>query len=556
MLLTGCGDRPQKSDVGPADGTAATQPEQPSGAAREIERRLADGAAGEPALPKTELADLQQLYQPGHHTPLWFDTSRKLTPAADQALALLGAAAAEGLDPAEYGAEALATQVRSMKEARQPVDADVASLDLALSRATLRYLRHLHAGRIDPKTVGFQMPAKAAETDFAAALRPALEKQRLEDAVAQLRPPLEQYRSLRAMLARYRTLASQPAPAPLPAVPRELKPGEAYSGAPALRERLVLLGDLPVDTPPLADGGRYDGALVDGVKKFQARHGLPAEGVLGKGTVAALNVPLDRRVRQIELALERLRWFPHLENRPFVGINIPMYRLWAGGPQALDGRTALDMDVIVGGALDTETPAMVEEMRYVVFSPYWNVPTSIVRKEILPALARDPQYLVKHEMELVRGGGDDAAPVEATPENLEQLAQGQLRVRQRPGQKNSLGPAKFIFPNDDSVYLHGTPAQQLFDRSRRDLSHGCVRLENPLALAQWVLRDQPEWTKERIEAAMGGGEQVKVDLKQPVQVLLFYITAMVAPEDGALHFADDIYGHDKKLDQALAERRT
>jgi murein L,D-transpeptidase YcbB/YkuD len=213
------------------------------------------------------------------------------------------------------------------------------------------------------------------------------------------------------------------------------------------------------------------------------------------------------------------------------------------------------MGVIVGRAVRTQTPVFAQEMTHLIFRPYWNVPRSILRNEVLPAAEADPLYLQRHDMELVAGQGDDAKAMEASPDNLAAARAGALRIRQRPGPKNSLGLVKFIFPNDDNVYLHGTPAQQLFGRSRRDFSHGCVRVEDPPALAAWLLRDQPDWTRERIEAAMTSGTTRQVNLRQPVPVILYYVTAAVTPDDGLLHFADDLYGHDRTLERALAARR-
>jgi murein L,D-transpeptidase YcbB/YkuD len=250
--------------------------------------------------------------------------------------------------------------------------------------------------------------------------------------------------------------------------------------------------------------------------------------------------------------MERLRWLPHLSPQGFLAVNIPMFRLWGWGVVPPDGAPAFDMNVIVGRALDTETPVLIEEMRFVTFRPYWNVPPSITRAEILPALARDPAYLDRQDMEIVAGQSDEATPVPVTPENLDRLRRGELRVRQRPGPKNSVGLVKFSFPNDDNIYMHGTPATYLFGRPRRDFSHGCVRVEDPVALALWVLRDQPEWTRDRILAAMNGPRPLRVNLTRPVQVILFYLTAVVMPEDGLVHFAEDIYGLDARLEQALA----
>jgi murein L,D-transpeptidase YcbB/YkuD len=301
-----------------------------------------------------------------------------------------------------------------------------------------------------------------------------------------------------------------------------------------------------------AEPDTYEGTIVEGVKRFQIRHGLEPDGVLGKGTQAALRVPLAWRVRQIELALERLRWLPDFGDRRLLAMNIPMFRLWAWDSTPPNSTPSLAMDVIVGRALSTETPVFVEEMREVIFRPYWNVPRSILTGEILPLIERDPDYLRKQDMEIVRGPGDDAQPVEATPENRVLLQQGALRVRQRPGAQNALGLIKFVFPNEESVYMHGTPAQALFSRSRRDFSHGCVRVEDPVALAEWALKGRPDWTRDRILSAIKGTQSLHVRLAQPIQVVLFYTTAAVMPEDGSIHFAEDIYGQDVRLDRALA----
>ena len=369
--------------------------------------------------------------------------------------------------------------------------------------------------------------------------------------MAELRPQLGQYAKLRDALARYRVLAADGTLSQLP-VAAPTKRGEVHCGGVALHRLLRALGDLPADAAPPFDCN--DATLVDGLRRFQTRHGLAADGVIGRVTLAALNVPIAHRVQQIELALERLRWLPDLGARPFVGINIPMFRLWAWDPAAPAG-ASISMGVVVGRALNTQTPVLSDDMRYLIFRPYWNLPRSIMRTEVLPALTRDPGYLQRNDMEIVRGAGDDAQAIAANDENLAGLRQGGLRLRQRPGPKNSLGLVKFIFPNDANVYLHDTPAPQLFGRARRDFSHGCVRVEDPVALAQWVLKDQPRWTRERIEAAMAGTSSLRVDLTRPLPVVLFYMTAMVMPADQTLHFADDIYGHDTRLARALASRR-
>ena len=483
---------------------------------------------------------------------IWLDPAGRPTSNARAALALLADAASDGLDPAVYRAASLASRADGLAGASPDVRR---AWDAELSRAMLRFLRDLHFGRVDPKALGFRVSAPRTEThDIAAMLAAAVANRRVAQLRDELAPPLLQYRELRDALARYRRLAPSWPAASLGVPKASIRAGEPYADIAALRERLVLQGDLQGGTPQ-ADASRYDALLAAGVARFQARHGLAADGVLGKATVAALNVPVKDRLSQIELGLERLRWLPHPDGRRIVAINIPMFRLWAWDDAAEGARPVLAMDVIVGRALKTQTPVFADQMRYLVFRPYWNVPRSITRNETLPAIARNPNYLAKNDMEIVQGENDAAHVLPATPESMAMLQDGRARVRQRPGPTNSLGLVKFIFPNDDNIYLHSTPATSLFERSRRDFSHGCVRIADPVGLAAWLLKDQPQWTREQIAAAMQGKPNLRVNLTQAVPVLLYYVTAMVSPEDGRLQFAADIYGHDAKLARALAALR-
>jgi L,D-transpeptidase YcbB len=319
-----------------------------------------------------------------------------------------------------------------------------------------------------------------------------------------------------------------------------------------LRERLILLGDFPADIA-LAQGERYGPPLTSAVQRFQERHGLEADGVLGKQTLAALNLPLAARIRQIELSLERLRWLRDLPGGPLIAVNIPSYKLLAFDAGPASAQPALEMRVIVGQAMRTQTPVFIGDMRYIEFNPYWNVPRSIERAEIIPKLARDARYLEKNGMELVAATGAAKPAGAVSRATLAALRSGQLRVRQRPGPKNALGGVKFAFPNDMNIYLHSTPARELFSRSRRDFSHGCIRVENPLALAQYALRAQPEWTQEKIEAALAPGKTRTVRLAQPIPVLIFYTTA-IADHQGRVLFLEDVYRLDQALDGALRAR--
>ena len=391
---------------------------------------------------------------------LWIDASGRPTSQAREALALLAGAGDDGLDPEDYGAAHLQRVAATLDTTAASLAVGI-EFDRQLTVATAKYLRELHEGRVDPRTLGFRMNVTPDNHDFEAVIRQAVAANRLAATVEEFMPQLALYRNLRHALQQYRE-------GPTP----ELPPG----------------------------------------------------------------VSLSARVRQIELALERLRWLPHLEGERFIGINIPMFRLWAWDATRSAGKASFQTNVIVGRALNTRTPVFVEAMEHIIFRPYWNVPSSIVRNEILPAMSRQPDYLRRHNMEIVSAPG---API---------------RIRQRPGDSNALGLIKFVFPNDDGVYLHGTPAPALFERARRDFSHGCVRAQDPVGLAEWVLADRPEWTRERILAAMHGEESLRVDLSRPIRVILFYLTAAVTPEDGIVHFVSDIYGHDARLDRMLRRR--
>lgn len=499
------------------------------------------------------------LIPPSPHAPtplLWTDPAGRPTPDAREALALLRDAAADGLDPDDYGAAALTTRADVLARgpapgSPPPAAADIAAFDADLTEAMLTYFRHLHLGRVDPRAAGFQLTLPAEGHDFVQLLGDAIARKRVGETARELWPPLGRYRALRDALPKYRALAAEEAAWPAwPAARKPVKPGDAWDGLPALHHRLVRLGDLPADAPAPAGDAPYEGALVDGVLRFQQRHGLEPDGVIGRATHAALRVPIAWRARQIELALERLRWMPDLGPGRTVILNIPMFRLWA--LDAPDAAPALTMRAIVGRALKTTTPVFADEIQYLIFRPYWNIPRSILVNEVLPAVNRNPGYLARNDMEIVRGESDGSPAVAATAENLALLAAGRLRLRQRPGEQNALGRVKFVFPNDSSVYLHDTPARTLFARSRRDFSHGCVRLEEPAALATWALKDQPGWDEAAVLAAMEGAPSRRVDLAQAIQVILFYVTAMVFDADGgAVHFADDIYRHDVRLDRVL-----
>ena len=454
-------------------------------------------------------------------------------------------AEAHGLNPEDYDATKLAGYLAALDGGERFDRSELALIDGALSVGFLRYLSDLHIGRVNPVNLHFGFNVEPKKLDLASVALEAIERDDLPATVASVEPPFPQYARMQRVLAEYRKLAELP-PTSVPET-GTVHPGDSYAGLPELHALLVTLGDLPARTP--SPDSIYEGEIAGGVARFQARHGLEADSVIGPATFAHLNVPLSERVEQIELALERLRWLPGVENEPWILVNIPSFELWALDPSHPDHRIAVDMRVVVGKSLNKQTPAFRGDMHYVVMSPYWNVPYSIAVGEVAPRAAREPDYLRTRGFEIVEDFSWESQPLPATEENLAAIRAGRLNVRQKPGPGNALGKAKFIFPNADNVYLHDTPAHDLFARARRDFSHGCIRLERPQDLAEWVLRDQSEWTTESIYAAMNADAPTRADLLKPLPVILFYSTAM-AHEDQP-HFFDDIYGHDRMLRAAL-----
>jgi L,D-transpeptidase YcbB len=499
--------------------------------------------------PVAARAQLIALYSVGQYAPLWLDPSGRPTNDAQSAIRVLGAASTEGLDPCDYSALALQQSAAALTSPNAASIRDVASFDVALSRNLRRYVYHLKFGQVEPGTVGFWLPPREPD-DLAARLRGALTEHTVGAFVDELSPSIPLYRRLRAALITYRKLATDPTLRPFQLPETSVRPGDRCDVVPQLRRLLVVLGDLPADDINSSELV-YQGSLIDGIKHFQLRHGLEADGVIGKSTGAALRVPLPWRVRQIELAMERLRWLPSLGAERLIAVNIPMFRVW--GLEGLDReyRPSFGADVIVGRALNTRTPVLIEDLEYIIFRPYWNIPTSILRGEILPAIGRTPDYLQRHHMEIVAGQSDDSAVVPITSATLDRLRQGTLRVRQRPGADNALGLVKFVFPNDGNVYMHGTPAPELFKRARRDFSHGCIRVADPVGLAEWALAAKPDWNRDRIVAAMHASGSTRVTLDRPIRVFLFYLTAAVLPEEDTMYFAEDLYGHDARLDGYL-----
>ncbi|MFA6162502.1 MAG: L,D-transpeptidase family protein [Methylobacter sp.] len=501
---------------------------------------------------KNRAEDLESLYEMTGHELVWLgsdDSEKNIT----DTLNLLANASVQGLNPANYDAETLRRKLQSALQLESDDYQQLALYDTAVSISLLRFMHDLHYGRVNPLGINFKLKLREKKSiDFPALIKLGLEQGTLSQLPQSVEPNLRQYHKLKQALATYRQLAANTPPLNL-SIQKTLRPGDSHPQIADLRRFLITIGDLPENEKVnLKESSRYKGAIVEGIKKFQQRHGLPPDGIISKDSVAALNVPLSQRVTQIELAMERLRWLPELSNGPSVVVNIPAFQLWAFDSIDQPNANIINMKVVVGRAMKTETPVLMAEMTFIDFMPYWNVPTSILRTEILPKLNNNPNYLAQQNMEMVTGSGNQVQVV--TESSFEQLKQGSLRVRQRPGTKNALGRVKFIFPNTEDVYLHDTPANALFSKSRRDFSHGCVRVENPEGLAEFALKNQAGWDREAIQLAMQSPKTQRITLKNPIPVLFFYTTSFFDQYDN-LAFYPDIYGHDAVLLGILSKPR-
>lgn len=498
-------------------------------------------AVSQPQLPVLKNPDfsqyqpqVQQFYQDRNFELAW-TRDGKPTSAATALIGLFQGAAKKGLKPEDYDAslwntrESKLAQILAAHDTSNDAQDSVAQFDAAMTIAAMRYASDLHEGRVNPQSLNFDIdvPGKRAAFDL-----PTFVNEQLVDAddvgtvITGIEPQNPIYKNTEAALAHYIDLTNQQGgqdATPLPAVGKG-GAGPGYPGMQALVARLQLEGDLSDASSP--------SGISDGIKHWQERHGLTDDGKLNQATIDSLNVPMTQRVQQLGLALERWRWLPDNYVQPRVLVNLPEYIVRT---YDADHNLAFKMKVVDGeGDGQHDTPMFVRQMRYVVFRPYWNIPQSIIKKDLAKHLG-DKGYLEKHGYEV-------KSPTD---------------IRQKPGPKNSLGLVKFLFPNEYDIYLHSTPEMALFNLTKRDRSHGCVRLNDAEKVANWVLNGQGDWDADKIHQAMYGptdGGQPEdnktVNLKTTLPVVLTYLTAN-ADEDGTVHFFDDVYGYDKQLQDAL-----
>jgi murein L,D-transpeptidase YcbB/YkuD len=475
---------------------------------------------------------------------LWLGSPR----AASRAAALVAALRGAHREGVRLEPSLLATVDSAAASLAVGPDAGArARADVFLTAAFAAYGEVMLTGQRSPIALEADWHIDPNDVDVDSALARTLRADDPAAALERLLPQEEGYATLRDGLARYRAIAADGG-WPVLRTTRTLRSGDPLPTGHTLRARLATEGYLDAARSAEETSGRYDGELPAAVARFQERHGLTIDSVLGPRTRRALNVAASERARQIAANMERYRWLPPEFASRAIVVNVPAFRL-----DAYDaGRRVLSMRVIVGAELEhRRTPIFSDTMRYVQFGPYWNVTRNIARREILPEVVADRAYLARNDFELVRGWGDDAAVVDPWTVSDADLFSGRYRVRQRPGPLNALGRVKFMFPNDYNVYLHDTPARELFDERVRAFSHGCVRVADPAALAEFVLARRAGWSPSRIRETLAAGERVRVTLADPVPVYLIYLTAF--EQEGALAFRADRYRQDEVLMRALGE---
>ena len=493
---------------------------------------------------------VKDFYEGSGYAPAWVRNGAA-TSQAEALIAVLKGAEAEGLNPENYDGPYWAGRLAKLTDGRgRPAEADVARFDLALTISVMRYASDLHFGQANPGLFHSHFDVEREKRDLPGLAQELTKTADVAAVLREIEPPFEGYRRTQKALQMYLAMAREDSGESLPVTAKPVEPGGSYPGTARLCSLLRLLGDLPTDSVVAPASDTYEKPLVDAMKHFQARHGLDTDGRIGTATLVQLNTPLTQRINQLKLTLERWRWVPHQFSRPPVVVNIPEFRL-RGLSDTYS--TEIEMKVVVGKAYRHQTPVFSSDMKFIVFRPYWNVPRSILLAEVLPKLRRDRSYLAKNGYEIVTSQGSVVTNGAVDEPALAQLRSGLLSIRQVPGPKNSLGLIKFLFPNEYNVYLHATPATELFSKSRRDFSHGCIRIERPELLAEWVLKDHKDWPKERITEVMKGSKTLQVNLSSTIPVLIIYATAVVLG-NGEVHFFEDIYGHDASLERLLAKR--
>lgn len=486
---------------------------------------------------------LPVFYEKRLYEPAWLDHSRLAT-QAESFLRIVRHADQEGLQPEDYHVRRIDAVLEQMRQPQSMTVDDLVDLDLLFTDAFLVYSSNLLFGKINPETIDPEWFVNRREGNLLDLLQRALEKNDIDGALNSLLPAHAGYGRLKTALAHYREIAARGGWATIPHVSR-LQKGDQDERIRPLRQRLVDAGDLD---PAVNDSSDiFDQHVEQALRAFQRRHGLAEDGVLGAATLANLNTMVEERLQAVELNLERWRWLPQDLGRRHILVNIANFEL-----DVFDSTDiVLSMRVMVGKDY-RRTPVFSDVMSYLVLCPYWHVPPKLAANDLLPLIRKDANYFARQKMRVFQGWGAQAQEIDPNTIDWAHMTAQNLRFhfRQDPGLQNALGRVKFMFPNAFNIYLHDTPARELFARPERAFSAGCIRIEKPLELATYLLSSNPAWDEKRIQSAINRWVEQTVRLPEPMPIHILYWTAW-ANEDGSINFRRDIYSRDKRLRAAL-----
>jgi murein L,D-transpeptidase YcbB/YkuD len=487
-----------------------------------IDKRLK--AARPKPISESQWGHAKKLYDEFGGYPIWLDDDGLRERRTKTLMTALLAGDADALALDNYPLDDLRRVLSELLEAKDPSAELLADVDVVLTATYVALGEDLLTGQVDPSSISQDWHIEPTPAQIDSALGRFLRDRDFDVSVTQMRPEYDEYKALQKHLVRYQQIIARGGWQPVPDG-KAVKPGDSTSAErlTALRERLRVEGYLTGDSA-IADTAKgraqYDRELAGAIAQFQREHGIVVDSALGKETLQSLNVPAAYRLGQIAANMERFRWMPRTLGDKYVFVNVPAFRLEAYD----DAKKVMEMKVIVGAEFeDRNTPVFSDSMQYVVFRPYWNATDNIMEKELWPKVEADPTFLERNNYEVVTEGGKQ-------------------RIRQLPGEGNALGLVKFMFPNTFDIYMHDTPEQALFDKDVRAFSHGCIRLENPEKMAEWVLG----WTPEQVQEAMHSTRDNRhVNLKEKVPVYIVYFTTFI--RDGRLHFGNDLYNRDAAL---------
>lgn len=476
----------------------------------------------------------------------WLNADGNPLPVADALLESLREADREGLRTTDYRPTALKERLIDLRRQDTTLTIDqLTDFDLLFTDTFLTYGTHLLSGRLSPRKVDRDWTIPPRSRDLAAVLQEALTHGTVTESLRALKPLNKNYSQLREVRERYQNV-EQAGGWPILSDGPNLRQGDQGPRVRALRARLQASGDL-AESRGAADKNTpavFDKAVTEAVRRFQRRHGLQETGVVGPLTRAALNVPVAERIRQVELNMERWRWLPDDFGPRYIVVNIPDFKM-----DVFENDQRVMESKVVVGRLERQTPIFTADMTYLVLSPRWHIPRSIAVRDKLPQLRRNPQALARQNIQIFNSAGQRVDPG-AVDWSAVSARNFNYQLRQEPGPRNALGGVKFMFPNSHNVYLHDTPSRELFSRNQRTFSSGCIRISNPMELAEYLLNHDPKWSQDALKRAAASGRERTVNLPAAVPVYLLYWTAWV-DDEGLVHFRDDIYNRDQLMVKAL-----